>query len=279
MAAKLWATRLAAEGVQVFEVRPGIMATDMTAGVKEKYDRLIADGLVPQGRWGTAEDVGLRGRRPAEGLLPLLDRRRHQRRRRHAPAEALSVLKSDAVPRRAGAGAGDPAAVRAVGGEDRPAGEALEPRARARRSSPCAATTPAAAGPSGRRASSSAPPSCSSTPPARRGSWRSAATATVDRMASHLTHVGVHDHGFNNVSTYGNLLRLMREGRIPDDAWERALLRAGAEGQRRRAGRALDAARRPSSATSTRSTARTRCSPTPSARCARWPWPTSSATC
>jgi hypothetical protein len=46
-------------------------------------------------------------------------------------------------------------------------------------------------------------------------------TATVERMASHLTHVGVHDHGFNNVSTYGNLLRLMREGRIPDSAWER----------------------------------------------------------
>jgi NAD(P)-dependent dehydrogenase (short-subunit alcohol dehydrogenase family) len=58
MAVQLWATRLAAEGVQVFEVRPGIMATDMTAGVKEKYDRMIADGLVPQGRWGTAEDVG-----------------------------------------------------------------------------------------------------------------------------------------------------------------------------------------------------------------------------
>ena len=44
--------------------------------------------------------------------------------------------------------------------------------------------------------------------------------ATVDRMASHLTHVGVHDHGFNNVSTYGNLLRLMREGRIGEDRWE-----------------------------------------------------------
>jgi 3-oxoacyl-[acyl-carrier protein] reductase len=58
MAAKLWATRLAADGVQVFEVRPGIMRTDMTAGVKEKYDRMIADGFVPQGRWGTAEDVG-----------------------------------------------------------------------------------------------------------------------------------------------------------------------------------------------------------------------------
>jgi unsaturated chondroitin disaccharide hydrolase len=46
-------------------------------------------------------------------------------------------------------------------------------------------------------------------------------SATVARMASHLTHVGVHDHGFNNVSTYGNLLRLMREGRIEDDAWQR----------------------------------------------------------
>jgi len=58
MAAKLWAARLSADGVQVFEVRPGIMRTDMTASVREKYDRMIADGLVPQGRWGTAEDVG-----------------------------------------------------------------------------------------------------------------------------------------------------------------------------------------------------------------------------
>jgi hypothetical protein len=45
--------------------------------------------------------------------------------------------------------------------------------------------------------------------------------STVNRMASHLTHVGVHDHGFNNVSTYGNLLRLMREGRLGEDGWER----------------------------------------------------------
>lgn len=59
MATKLWATRLAAEGAQVFELRPGLMATDMTAAVKAKYDRLIAEGLVPQGRWGTALDVGL----------------------------------------------------------------------------------------------------------------------------------------------------------------------------------------------------------------------------
>ena len=59
MAAQLWAVRLAEAGVQVIELRPGIMATDMTAGVKEKYDALLATGLVPQRRWGTPHDVGL----------------------------------------------------------------------------------------------------------------------------------------------------------------------------------------------------------------------------
>ncbi len=44
---------------------------------------------------------------------------------------------------------------------------------------------------------------------------------TVARMAPHVSHFGVHDHGFNNISTYGNLLRLMNEGRIPEDRWER----------------------------------------------------------
>jgi hypothetical protein len=46
-------------------------------------------------------------------------------------------------------------------------------------------------------------------------------TQTVRLMAPHLSHFGVHDHGFNNVSTYGNLLRLMREGRIAENPWER----------------------------------------------------------
>ena len=45
--------------------------------------------------------------------------------------------------------------------------------------------------------------------------------STVQGMAAHVTHFGVHDHGFNNVSTYGNLLRLMNEGRIAENAWER----------------------------------------------------------
>src|SRR5207302_749396 len=40
-------------------------------------------------------------------------------------------------------------------------------------------------------------------------------TMTIERMAPHVSHIGVHDHGFNNVSTYGNLWRLMREGKIP----------------------------------------------------------------
>lgn len=69
MAAQLWAARLAGEGIQVVEVRPGIMSTDMTAGVKERYDRLLAEGLVPQGRWGTPEDVGLAVRSIIAGNL------------------------------------------------------------------------------------------------------------------------------------------------------------------------------------------------------------------
>ena len=101
---------------------------------------------------------------------------------------------------------------------------------------------------------------------------------TVRRMAPHVTHVGVHDHGFNNVSTYGNLLRLAREGRIAGRRVGARVLRAGAEAvaarSRRRAGPSCPAG----SASSTPSTGRIRCSPTPCARCARWRWRTSWAT-
>ncbi len=58
MAAKLFAHRLAGAGIAVFEVRPGLIRTDMTDPVRERYDKLIAEGLVPQGRWGLPEDVG-----------------------------------------------------------------------------------------------------------------------------------------------------------------------------------------------------------------------------
>ena len=58
MTARLFAARLAAERIPVYEVRPGIIATDMTASVKEMYDRRIAGGLVPEPRWGQPADVG-----------------------------------------------------------------------------------------------------------------------------------------------------------------------------------------------------------------------------
>ena len=58
MMTKLFATRLASEGINVYEVRPGIIATDMTSGVTEKYDKLIDAGLTPIARWGTPEDLG-----------------------------------------------------------------------------------------------------------------------------------------------------------------------------------------------------------------------------
>ena len=93
---------------------------------------------------------------------------------------------------------------------------------------------------------------------------------TVKRMASHVSHIGVHDHGFNNVSTYGNLRRLMREGKIDADPremefYELALKVSGA----------VQAARWttiPRGATSTRSTVRTRCSSTRFVRCGCWRW-------
>ena len=62
---------------------------------------------------------------------------------------------------------------------------------------------------------------------------------TVDVMAPHVTHIGVHDHGFNNVSTYGNLLRLMNEGRIADERVGAPILRTRAEMFGRGAGGAL----------------------------------------
>ena len=58
MATRVWATRLAEERIPVFEVRPGIIRTDMTAGAQEKYDRLIADGKLLEPRWGMPEDIG-----------------------------------------------------------------------------------------------------------------------------------------------------------------------------------------------------------------------------
>jgi NAD(P)-dependent dehydrogenase (short-subunit alcohol dehydrogenase family) len=58
MTTRLWAVRLAEHGIPVYEVRPGLIHTDMTAPAREKYDRLIANGLLVQPRWGEPADVG-----------------------------------------------------------------------------------------------------------------------------------------------------------------------------------------------------------------------------
>jgi 3-oxoacyl-[acyl-carrier protein] reductase len=70
MATKLWAVRMAEFGIPVYEVRPGIIRTDMTAGVTEKYDQLIARGLTLEPRWGTPEDVGRAVAMLTRGDLP-----------------------------------------------------------------------------------------------------------------------------------------------------------------------------------------------------------------
>lgn len=70
MATQLWAARLGEFGIPVYEVRPGIIASDMTAAVKEKYDRLIGQGLCLQARWGMPEDVGKAVAMLARGDLP-----------------------------------------------------------------------------------------------------------------------------------------------------------------------------------------------------------------
>ena len=99
---------------------------------------------------------------------------------------------------------------------------------------------------------------------------------TLERMAPHLTHVGVHDHGFNNVSTYGALWRLAREGRVEADAWQRhfyelALKVSGAvQARRGRRCRRADSF--------IRSTAPTRCSSTRFDRCGHSPCRRASAT-
>ncbi|MBP7975383.1 MAG: SDR family oxidoreductase, partial [Verrucomicrobia bacterium] len=70
MLTALYAARLAEYGILVYELRPGIIGTDMTGPVKEKYDQLIEAGLTPIPRWGTPEDVGRAVAAIAQDLLP-----------------------------------------------------------------------------------------------------------------------------------------------------------------------------------------------------------------
>lgn len=70
MMTQLYAQRLAEYGIRVYEICPGVIESDMTAPVKEKYDRLIAEGLWPIRRWGTPDDVGRAVAAVVEGHFP-----------------------------------------------------------------------------------------------------------------------------------------------------------------------------------------------------------------
>jgi NAD(P)-dependent dehydrogenase (short-subunit alcohol dehydrogenase family) len=70
MMTQLYAARLAEHGIRVYEVRPGIIETDMTAAVRDRYDRLIDEGLTPIRRWGRPEDIGRAVAAVAAGALP-----------------------------------------------------------------------------------------------------------------------------------------------------------------------------------------------------------------
>ncbi len=70
MMTKLYAARLAEFGIGVFEIQPGIIQTDMTGAVKEKYDKLFADGLTPINRWGLPADIGKAVAAIAAGAFP-----------------------------------------------------------------------------------------------------------------------------------------------------------------------------------------------------------------
>lgn len=87
MATKLWATRLTQYGIAVYEIRPGIVATDMTEAAKEKYDALIGGDLLLEKRWGTPDDVGAAVAALASGSLP------------YAPGQVLIVDGGLTLPR------------------------------------------------------------------------------------------------------------------------------------------------------------------------------------
>jgi NAD(P)-dependent dehydrogenase (short-subunit alcohol dehydrogenase family) len=70
MATKLWATRLGEYDIPVYEIQPGIIKTDMTSGVVEKYDKLFQEGISLQRRWGLPDDVGKVAAMLAQGNLP-----------------------------------------------------------------------------------------------------------------------------------------------------------------------------------------------------------------
>ena len=90
MMTKLYAVRLAEFGINVYEVQPGVIETDMTGAVKEKYDQAVfAGGLTPINRWGLPSDIGKCVTAVAQGSFSVFDRAGLQRGRRVSPQDSL----------------------------------------------------------------------------------------------------------------------------------------------------------------------------------------------
>ena len=92
MASTVFADRLSREGIIVFEVRPGVIQTDMTAKIKDKYDKLISEGLVPQKRWGLPEDIGKAVASICQGRLEFFNRNGIRNQRRTEYPQTLNIL-------------------------------------------------------------------------------------------------------------------------------------------------------------------------------------------
>ena len=102
MMTALFADRLATEGINVYEIRPGIIETDLTSVAKAKYDALIADGLTPIRRWGQPEDVAA-GRRRHRRRLPAVFHGRSDQRGRRVPSAKTLTMDDDDLRWRANA--------------------------------------------------------------------------------------------------------------------------------------------------------------------------------
>ena len=90
MAAQLFAARLAGQGIRVYEIRPGLIDTDMTRPVHDLYDEKIAAGLTPIRRWGTPDDVGRAVAAIASGAFPYSTGIDLRRRRRTESPDSLT---------------------------------------------------------------------------------------------------------------------------------------------------------------------------------------------
>ena len=177
MMTKLYAARLAGEGIDVFEIQPGVIATDMTGAVKEKYDRLFAEGLAPINRWGQPSGRGPSRRRHRAAADFPTARGKSSRwtaafictRSRTCPLFPFMIKIRHRPPTRRPDAKKSPGSGKRPRPKSSPSMRTTGP-ANPRPFSPSTASTPPGAGRSGRKDLSTAPRCCNSMPRATRRS-------------------------------------------------------------------------------------------------------------